>query len=332
MGALVVVTALRFNQRDVGLIGSLTGTGVEGNLGDAAQYIRYVEALRGDGPTLPPAPFRYRPLTPLLAAPLPFEAMTSINVVNVVALTVGTLALWILLRQLGATDRLAGFGCLMFVVSYPTFYYGTIGYVDPLAIALMIAVLAALVARKHVVVLALAVLAALARESTVIVVVVAVVWLWTSGLPRREVLRWSAIWSVAFLVTVAALRVGLHGTGTNVWEPSLDLVSSNARRPRTWISAALTLGVPALLVVVHAKHFARLDRQRRTFIAVGIVLSFGLFAYALAAAYADGRFLWPMYAFTIPAAVLLVQLANAPVVDEPAGQPADRRDDVGSQA
>jgi hypothetical protein len=38
----------------------------------------------------------------------------------------------------------------------------------------------------------------------------------------------------------------------------------------------------------------------------GTLLSVGLFAYAVLAAYADGRFLWPVYAFTVPTAILLL--------------------------
>ena len=132
---LIAVAALRFDQRDVGVISELTGTGVNGNLGDAAAYIQYVEALRGDVESLPSAPFRYRPLTPLLAAPLPLGAMTAINVVNVIALAFAALGIWLTLHRLGCSDRHSSLGAGLFIVSFPTFYYGTIGYVDPLAIA-----------------------------------------------------------------------------------------------------------------------------------------------------------------------------------------------------
>ena len=329
IAALLVVTSIRFNQRDFGPLGSVTGTGVDGNLGDAALYIRYVEALRGTVDSLPPAPFRYRPLTPLLAAPLPFEPMTAINVVNVVALLAGTWAMWILLRRLGATEQLAYAGCLMFVVSFPTFYYGTIGYVDPLAITLMIAAMAAVVAGRDVVVGVIVVLAALSRESTVIVVVVAIAWIATTGRPRRELVRWGLAWSVGFLATVALIRIGLQGSGTNVWEPSLDLALTNARRPRTWLSAALTLGVPVALVVAKSPYLGRLDRRLLLVFGLGGALSVALFAYALTAAYSDGRFLWPIYVFSVPMAVLLLQAAR-PVEDHQADlvAPAGSQSDV----
>lgn len=302
--AVVAVTAPRFDQRDIGPLASLTGTESDGNLGDAAQYIRYVEVIRGEAETLPPAPFRYRPLAPLLAAPLPFEPMTAINVVNVAALTAGALALFVMLRRLGTADRAALAGSLLFVVSFPTFYYGAIGYVDPLAIAVVVATLAAVVADRRAIALVLLVLAALAREATLIVIPAALAWAWASWGSHRAVGKWAAVWLGAFLAVTAAVRVGLQAPGTNVWEPSIEVLRANVTRPRTWLSAALTLGVPAVVVLVYRRQLARLGRPERWMLGTGAIVCLALFGYALVAAYADGRFLWPIYAFSVPAAVL----------------------------
>ena len=206
--------------------------------------------------------------------------------------------MWVLLRQLGATDRLAGFGCLLFIVSFPTFYYGTIGYVDPLAIALMFGVLAAWWRRR---------MSSpwpdgarpVTRESTVIIVVVAVdLAVDVRNPPRARSSDGECSGRPASCNgrprSYRAPGRGHQRVGA-IARPRL----SNARRPRTWLSAALTLGMPAVLRWCTPSTFARLDRQHRAHHR-GDVLSWALFAYALAAAYADGRFLWPMYAFTIP--------------------------------
>lgn len=311
--ALLLVTAPRFDQSDVGPLSELTGTEEGGNLGDARQYIQYVEVLRGEVDDLPPAPFRYRPLTPVLAAPLPFAPMTAINVVNVAALAAATFWLWRILVGLGVGDRRVALGCLMFVVSFPTFYYGTIGYVDPLAIALTMACVQAVLAGRHVLLLALVPLAALAREATVIGVVVAVVWLALAEPRRRVVIGWSVTWVIGFAATVVAVRWGLYGEGTNVWRPSFDLAVDNLSRPRTWMSAALTLGVPAVLIVVRAVKLPQLERRHIVFFGSGVLLCFGLFGYALFGAFADGRFLWPIYVFSVPFAVLLGSVGSVDV-------------------
>lgn len=310
--ALIAVITPRFDQRDLGPVESITGTEAGGNLGDAANYVRFVEAIRGDVEELPPAPFRYRPLTPVFAAPLPLDAMTALNVVNVLALAASTMGMWWILAALGSPGRLRMLGCLLFVVSFPTFYYGTIGYVDPLAIAFVMFGTGAALTDRRILLLALLPFAALARESTVIVIPVAIAWMIVRGLPRREVVKWSLVWFAAFGATVAAVRLGLQAEGTNLWKPSLDLAIENLSRVRTWLSAALTLGVPALVLVVRHRSVRRLPSELQVVLGVGMLLSLGVFAYAILAAYADGRFLWPIYVYTVPAAVLVLARDGTP--------------------
>lgn len=303
---LLAVVAPRFDQNDLGPLDSITGTTEDGNLGDAANYTRYVEVIRGDADDLPPAPFRYRPLTPLLAAPLPFDALTAINVVNVFALAVATAGLWWILSSIGANERWRIIGCLLFIVSFPTFYYGAIGYVDPLAIAFVMLGTGAALTDRRLVLLALLPLAALARESTVIVIPVAIVWLIACRHDRRTIVRWSLAWFALFGVTILVMRVGLQAAGTNVWEPSVDVAISNLSRPRTWISALLTLGVPAAILAVKHRSIRSMPHELQLVFGAGMLLSVGVFAYAIVGAYADGRFLWPIYVYTVPAAVYLL--------------------------
>lgn len=329
LGAVVLVTSLRFNQRDLGPLSALTGTESGGNLGDAAHYIRFVDFLRGEADSLPPAPFRYRPLTAVLAAPLPFDAMTAINVVNVLALAVASVSMWLLLRRLGCSERLASLGSLIFVVSFPTFYYGAIGYVDPLAVALMITVLEAAVAgRSAAVLLLLVVASALTRESTVIILPVLIVWAWTTWTDRRHVIAWAVGWGASFLLCIAIIRVGLNAPGTNYWRPSADRLRENAIRPRTWLSAVLTLGLPAAVVGCRRGRLHMISRPVLLTLTTGAGLCMLLFAYALTAAYADGRFLWPIYTFSVPAAALLARPTVQDLVD--ATPPRVRREILGS--
>ena len=70
MLGVVLVAAPRFNRQDV-LIGQWTGGKYGANL-DSAQYEQMVHFIRGEAPKESlVAPFCYRPITPLLAAPLP---------------------------------------------------------------------------------------------------------------------------------------------------------------------------------------------------------------------------------------------------------------------
>jgi len=313
---LLVVVAPRFDRNDLGPLESWTGGGDGPGLADATNYVRYVEVLRGDADELPPAPFRYRPLTPVLAAPLPFEPLTSINVVNVAALALATVGISWTLATLGVGERRRTIGALLFIVSFPTFYYGTIGYVDPLAVALVILATGAILADRPGLLLALLPVAALARESTVIVIAVAVLWLFVRDRDRRW--AWTLGWVGSFVGVVAAVRIGLSGPGTNVWEPSWSLALDNLSRPRTWLSAALTLGAPAVVIVVRWRSIVGVRRDVALLLGLGMLASLGVFAYSVSAAYSDGRFLWPIVAFTIPAAMLLLDAPGRPDGDGPA--------------
>jgi hypothetical protein len=301
---LLLVTAPRFDQRDLGVVANLTGTEQGGNRADAEHYVRYVEVLRGEAEELPPAPFRYRPLAPVLAAPLPVGPLTAINVVNLVALAAASVGLWKLVRLLGLSERHADVGCLLFIVSFPTFYYGTIGYVDPVAIALTTWGVWAVLADRRLLVVLLVALGAVTRESTVILPALGVVWLGRTGQGSRR-LVWSLVWLGTFVATAVTVRAVLYDSGTNVWRPSLDTAVDNLTRPRTWLSATLTLGVPVALILLRIPGRHGLRRDHLVFLGTGAALCLGVFAYAVLGAYADGRFLWPIYAFTVPLAMML---------------------------
>jgi len=100
---LLAVLLARFDRRELLPPGALWAAG-PAHLSDAANYSAYVGYFRGEGSRREVrVPFLYRPLTPLLAAPLPFPARTAINVLNVLLLE---LALLLLLWRLSAL----GFG------------------------------------------------------------------------------------------------------------------------------------------------------------------------------------------------------------------------------
>jgi hypothetical protein len=257
----------------------------------------------------------------VLAAPLPFASVTAINVVNVAALALGALGVWWILSALGVDGRRRVLGDLMFIVSFPTFYYGSIGYVDPVSIAFIVFGTGAVLTDHRMQVLGLVAVGALAKETTIIVVPLAIAVLAVRGAGRRRVLAWSAAWAGAFLATTLLLRWSVHDDGTNLWRPSLEHAIENLSRPRTWLSAVLTLGVPAAVVARYALRFTSLGRDRVVLFGGGILLSIGLFAFAIFSAYADGRFLWPICAFTVPVAILFLagpaQRSDLPARIEP---------------
>jgi len=266
---------------------------------------------------LPTAPFSYRPLVPAVASVLPFDASTAINVVNVVALLAGLWAVVDLLRQSGVHHRYQMLGGAMWVASFPTFYYGAIGMTDPVLVAAL-AIGAAFIARRNLLGLALTIIIGAAiKETIVILLPVAAVdrWRRTTRTDRNptsaRVLGPLVPVALAYLVVVWGCRRLSVDRIPYFWVPSVERAIFNISRPRAWISSALGYGAPVVFTIVLAPRYLR-DIDTGNGISLhallcGSAMSFALLGYAVVAAYADGRFAWTSYPFTIPLSVLLLE-------------------------
>src|SRR5690606_20154794 len=83
----VAITLPRFDRRDPGALQSMTSVGTANKMSDAAEYAAIVSWFRGESPReAMNVPWTYRPVVPFLASYLPLPPMTSINVINEVAL------------------------------------------------------------------------------------------------------------------------------------------------------------------------------------------------------------------------------------------------------
>lgn len=310
---LVLVTLPRFDRQDIG-VRAMTGDAraAEGQVSDAAYYVAFVEYYRGAehlSAALGP-PFTYRPLVPFIASLLPAAPMTAINLVNEAFLLLALFALYGILADLKLERRLRLLGCALFVFSFPTFYYGAIGYVDPVLIGLLtVGTLAVL--KERWALLAVVLLAGIAAKETILLLLpVAAAAMHFRGGRREHKLALLGI-TVLAIAMIGALRSTAPFGGSYIWLPSAERLFDNLSRPRAWLSFALTFGIPGVLSLYvirfrGADWFAAHRPAIRT-LGVGLLLSFGLFAFSLLSAYADGRFIWPSYPFTIPLAMLAAQ-------------------------
>ena len=144
---LVLLCLPRLNRDDIGGLKNFTGKGEYhqsiSNIGnvpvDVDQYIKYVEYFRKQIPAESLiAPFSYRPLVPLLASFIPMNPMMSINSINILSLLIGLFYLIRILAELGFNARLQLAGGIFYVFSFPIFYYGAIGYIDPVSLCLIL--------------------------------------------------------------------------------------------------------------------------------------------------------------------------------------------------
>jgi hypothetical protein len=316
---LILVCLPRFNMWDPGPIRGWTAAAraatAYGHPIDVEGYVRLVRYFRGEAYASDLiAPFCHRPLAPAVASVLPFAPTTAINVVNLASLIA---ALWILdaicgVAGLGGRGRWAA--GLMWVVAFPTFGYGTIGFVDPVAIATSALVLLLVLRRAPLAALVGAVaLATLAKETNALVAFVLV----GTDLPRRPtvgVMVRAALLLVAGLATFLLVQELMPVPGENLRQPpGLDVAAANLTRPKTYLTFILTLAVPvtcAALAFSSGRARATLTREARATLLFGSILAGGLYLASVFGAYTDGRMAWVAYPFLIPIAASYFDVKN----------------------
>jgi hypothetical protein len=311
--ALVLVSLPRFNRRDIG-IGAWTSGGLPSDilLADAEEYITLVRCFRDEAPPARiTAPFAYRLLAPCIAAWFPFEPMTALNVLNLLCLLAALVLLDFAQKRLGVSPPFRLLGDGMFVFSFPLFYYGTIGGVDPVLICLLAAAVLALVTERWLLLVGLAAAGTLCKESFVLFVPAAIAYAIASRKhARRQV---AAIAGMIIVIAVLAWLVrSLSPHPVYRWAPSTVRLMRNLRRARCFVAFILSFGIPGLVIVSAAprvwKDAAPDRRPAMTALLVGSVLSVVLFLFAMVSAYADGRSVWLGYPFAVPLASLLLEL------------------------
>jgi hypothetical protein len=280
--------------------------------GDALYYMAYVEYFRGEGPLREvPLPFLYRPLIPFVASILPIESsLTALNVVNLGALYITVLFLYLLLRNFGFDFSYALIGCFLYAVSFPVFYMSTTGYLEACAMC-MLTVGCYLAFKKRWVLLALAIMVGVSiKEVIAILIPVAIVYSAAIGSSRGKIAARSLVLILAFALPTAVLKFAFKGAGDFYWVPNIPTLIDNLRI-RALLSLLLTFGLPGLLSILFAVRFRRMyayvDRRFLLPILTGIMFTLILVMYSMLTAHTDGRFIWPMTIFTIPLSLWVIR-------------------------
>jgi hypothetical protein len=304
--ALILLCLPRFDRRDAGFQ-SLTTT----TLGDSAEYVGMVQYFRGEKPAADlHAPYTYRPLVPLLAAALPLEAITAIDGIDLLFLLAALWILYRLLERLGLDPAVCVIGCALFAVSFPTFYYGTIGNIDPVLICLLTAGVFCILDHRWILFAAILVTGAFVKETIVLLIpMLAAYTFYEKKLRSRHglyLLFITALFIGAYLAARAVIPTG----SSYVWMPSGETFLANASRLRSWSSLILTFGIPGVLSLFVFKYRATDRFQTRlpetAMLIAGLLFSLLLFGYSMFSAYADGRFIWTSYPSTIPLAAIVI--------------------------
>jgi hypothetical protein len=289
----------------------LTGRTASGAVaaGDQTQYLGLARHFRGE-PLSPEvvAPFAYRVLPPFLAALMPGNPRVNFIGLNFASVVLAEVFLYALIVRLGLGTMAATLGAGLYAVSFPVFYYGTDALTDPMATAFLTLAYWAIYENRLGWYLVAASLGILCRETDLAAVLVFAVWQLVR--PPRQWVR--LLVGIVIPFTVAILPrlwfAQLSHGATYIHSATWDVLLFNLSRPRTYLTIVLTLWfVPAALTwyLVRTRRlaavFPSVDGARFVQIMGAVLLLIP--AYALVAAYSDGRFFWVLYPAAIPFAV-----------------------------
>ncbi len=308
--SLAIVCYPRFDRQDIGPITNLVGEkNGKPSLGDSPYYMKYVDFFRGKAPIAEVLlPFRYRPLAPLLASLLPVEnPMTALNVTNLLCLYLALFFLFYFLKHFGFSFWYALTGGFMFSISFPTFYYGVIGLVDPVLICLFVAGSYFIFKQRWLGFTFVLLFGALAKEIAALLIPVAVVFLWKAGRPWKAKL---AVFLLVYVVPTLLLRYLFRQDSYYHWIPSTDILARNIRL-RALLSVILTLGLPGFFFLGFVWHYKKLKQvageQFVTPLFAGVVVAVLLLIFSMLTAHTDGRFVWPMTVYCIPLSLWVIR-------------------------
>lgn len=309
---LIIISIPRFNRQDIGLQGTTELGAANKRTSDVAQYINMVKYFRDEVPASElNSPFSSRPLVPYLASLLPLDEMTSLNIINFISLYLSIIILFKILTILNFSDRMKMLGCLMFIVSFPTFYYGVIGITDPVLILfIMLATLFTL--QNDFILLALTfVVGAFVKEIILISIIVAIIFMIVNREKRSSLILKSFLYVILFGVSYFIARRVIPVNEDVYWVPYSEQLFYNLSRPRTYLSFLLSLsiqGIIAGLALFNFKFIFKEEFKKYTIVfATGFILSILLFLFSIVSAYSDGRFIWPSYPYTIPLALYFIK-------------------------
>lgn len=304
-----MMSVVRWNRQDLFIrpyvgaddkkLGEKLGYDVEMSL-DSYTYVQYVNYYNGkDVENEVTKPYSFRFLVPLIASLLPFDSFTSLNLICLSTEILGLLFLMKVLALIGFKDKTIFITSFLYAFSFPIFYYGVVGLLDAPAIFLIILGVY-LTLRKLLIPLILTmIIAAMVNEKAVLLLPFYFFFnIKESGFKRSFIN--STIIFVAFVATSLFVRANtINADSTFMWSVNSTSLIDNLTRLRTYISLALTGGVPLLIFTLSYK---TIDfKQSHTFaFGMGAIFVVLMIIYSLTAAYTDGRFAWYLYPFLLP--------------------------------
>lgn len=147
------------------------------------------------------------------------------------------------------------------------------------------------------------------KETSIVIVFVSIVYiLFKTNIKVSRKIALIASYIAAYSSVIVIIR-NVFGTGSEyIWLPEIQTILENISRPKTWLSFILTLGIPGFLSLFHLNHLKKYYNQEsiKLILFFGFAISILLFVFSIISAYADGRFIWVSYPFTIPLSLYII--------------------------
>jgi len=272
---------------------------------DAKYFISYVEYFRGEPMTdiLKPAT-NWRMLVPFVASSLPFKPATSINLINLICLGFSLFFLYYTLRFCGVNDSDSWIWLLLFICSFPTFYYTSITYVDPgVMLFISISVFASFI-RSPVLFIGSIAAGTLAKETILIVIPFYFLLNYRKSFKSTVIVLIITIaiyyFETKLIRTIAPLSSGY--SNDVFWSFSTQSIQNNLHRINSYFAMPLSFGLVGMLYVYSlVKQKYQLIKNPLVLASIVCVLiAFGLYIISYCTTIADGRMIWQAYYFMIP--------------------------------
>lgn len=276
---------------------------------DVEQYEKYVEYFRGNKQIASEleGPFSYRPLIPFLASFLPFKVLTSINIINLLFLTLGLIYLLKFLTHFNFQEKSILISLIIFIISFPLFYYATSGYIDASLIGILSVTNYYLFQNKYSHFILSFFIGIFIKETIIIILPAAAVYFLMNEKTNQKFVK-IILPIFLYIITVFSIRSLVPQKGIYMWNPSMEIFIYNLSRVKTYLTLILTLGIPgiaAIYLILSSKR-KNISKEFLYPIMFGFLFSILLWIYSLFAAYSDGRQLWTSYIYSIPLMIELI--------------------------
>jgi hypothetical protein len=271
---------------------------------DSKYFKAYVEYFRGKIPTeaIRPAT-NWRFLIPLIASQLPFSELTAINILNALFLGLSLLIFFKIQTHLQVPNKTIWANIWLFIVSFPTFYYATIGYVDAaLFLFISISIYAAL--NSNAWLFTLAILVGLCvKETMVIAAPFYLVYHFKTN--RKNALVTTFFTAILAIILLLIIKQNAPVTDittkNNFWKFDWQNAVVNFYRFNTWVSFIASFGTIGLAIILNRKTiFKNLINNDLTLACLACFgVSIILYVLSYFSTIADGRIIWLTYFYML---------------------------------